>query len=198
MRQIYRLSLKVWRKEPCRWLITVVIAAFIGIAAGHTVLGSFGSVSVVDGQSMAPTYQSGARVYTTPISTPLARGDIVLIDDGKKEYALKRVIGLPGETIALWRGYVFVNCRMLAEPYLPKYTFTFPDERRETRIFRLENEEFFVLGDNRIFSVDSRFYGPIERSRIKSRVPATPGELRPRFVPFTLPVDGKRSIRPAS
>ena len=145
---------------------------------------------------MAPTYQSGARVSTTPISTPLVRGDIVLIDDGKKEYALKRVIGLPGETVALWRGYVFVNCHMLAEPYLPKYTFTFPDEKREARIFRLENEEYLVLGDNRMFSVDSRFYGPIERNRIKSRVPAASAELRPRFVPFTLPVDGKRSIRP--
>jgi signal peptidase I len=198
MRQIYRLSLKVWKKEPCRWLITVIIAAFIGIAAGHTVLGSFGSVSVVDGQSMVPTYQSGARVYTTSISTPLARGDIVLLDDGKKEYALKRVIGLPGETIALWRGYVFVNCHMLAEPYLPKYTFTFPDEKRETRIFRLENEEYFVLGDNRMFSIDSRAYGPVDRSHIKSRVPAASAELRPRFVPFTLPVDGKRLIRPVS
>jgi len=198
MRQIYRLSLKVWKKEPCRWLITVVVAAFIGIAAGHTVLGSFGSVSVVDGRSMAPTYESGARVYTTPISTRLSRGDIVLVDDGQKEYALKRIIGLPGETIALWRGYVFVNCHMLAEPYLPKYTFTFPDERKETHIFRLENEEYFVLGDNRIFSIDSRSYGPVERSHIKSRVPPTAGELRPRFVPYTLPVDGKRSIRPVS
>jgi signal peptidase I len=198
MRQIYRFSLNVWRKEPCRWLITVVIAAFIGIAAGHTVLGSFGSVSVVDGQSMAPAYESGARVYATPISTPLARGDVVLLDDGKKEYALKRVIGLPGETIALWRGYVFVNCRMLFEPYLPKYTFTFPDEQREARVFRLENEEYLVLGDNRMFSIDSRFYGPIERNRIKSRVPHASGDLHPRFVPFTLPVDGKRSIRPVS
>jgi signal peptidase I len=198
MRQIYRFSLNVWRKEPCRWLITVVIAAFIGIAAGHTVLGSFGSVSVVDGESMAPAYQSGARVYSTPISTPLVRGDIVLIDDGKKEYALKRVIGLPGETIALWRGYVFVNCRMLFEPYLPKHTYTFPDEKSETRIFRLENEEYFVLGDNRMFSVDSRAYGPVDRTHIKSRVPAASAELRPRFVPYTLPADGKRTIRPVS
>jgi signal peptidase I len=198
MRRIYWLSLKMWQKEPCRWLITVVLAAFIGIAAGHTVLGSFGSVSVVDGRSMAPTYESGARVYTTPISTPLARGDIVLVDDGRKEYALKRVIGLPGETVELWRGYVFVNCRMLYEPYLPKYTFTFPDERRDTFVFRLENEEYLVLGDNRTFSVDSRSYGPIERSRIKSRVPRATSEPRPRFVPYTLPVDGNRSIRPVS
>ena len=166
MRQIYRFSLKVWRKEPSRWLITVVIAAFIGIAAGHTVLGSFGSVSVVDGQSMAPTYQPGARVYTTSISTPLARGDIVLVDDGKKEYALKRIIGLPGETIELWRGFVFVNWRLLEEPYLPKHTWTFPDEHKETYIFRLENEEYLVLGDNRTFSIDSRAYGPVPRRNI--------------------------------
>lgn len=192
------MSLKVWQKEPLRWLITVVIAAVFGIAAGHTVLGSFGSVSVVDGQSMAPTYQSGARVYSSPVSGPLTRGDIVLLDDGRKEYALKRVIGLPGETVALWRGSVFINCRMLSEPYLPKYTYTFPDEHSDVFIFRLDNEEYFVLGDNRTFSIDSRTYGPVERSHIKSRVPAVTGEPRPRFVPFTLPSDGKRLIRPVS
>ena len=198
MRRIYRLSLKMWQKEPCRWLITVVVAAGFGIAAGHTVLGSFGSVSVLDGQSMEPTYQSGARVYTTPVSGSLARGDIVLLDDGRKEYALKRVIGLPGETVTLFRGYVFINCRRLFEPYLPKYTYTFPDEHGDTFIFRLENEEYFVLGDNRTFSVDSRSYGPIERSRIKSRVPPVSGEPRPRFMPYTLPADGTRLIRPVS
>jgi signal peptidase I len=192
---MYRFGVNLWRKEPFRWFLTILVAAFVGIAAGHTVLSSFGSVSVVDGESMSPTYSPGARVYTTPISTALNRGDIVLLDDGGTDFALKRVIGLPGETVRLMRGYVFINCRMLQEPYLPKHTFTFPDERNDNTVFHLDTDEYFVMGDNRSSSSDSRFYGPINYKRIKSRVPLPTSFLRPRFVPYTLPAEGKRTIR---
>ncbi len=147
---------------------------------------------------MEPTYNPGARVYTAPISSPLQRGDIVLVDDGNRdnEYVLKRVIGLPGETVQLCRGYVFVNGRMLREPYLPKFTYTFPDERVEHFSVKLGSDKYFILGDNRSLSVDSRNYGPVDRNRIKSRVPVSAGVLRPRFAQYTLPESGKRSIRP--
>ena len=183
------------QKEPWRWTLMLVLAALFGIAAGHTVIGSIGSLSVVDGESMVPTYESGARVYTTPISGLVQRGDIVLVDDGKKEYALKRIVGLPGERLELWRGYVFINRKMLREPYLPKYTFTFPDERNDLRTFELGSDEYFVLGDNRTVSVDSRSYGPIHLNHIKSRVPLPESTVRAHFAPFTLPADGKRTIR---
>jgi signal peptidase I len=183
------------RAEPWRWSFTVILAALVGIAAGHTVIGSLGSLAVIDGSSMAPTYQSGARVYTTPFSTPLQRGDIVLVDDGKKEYALKRVVAMPWERVQLWRGYVFINGKMLIEPYLPKYTFTFPDEHIEKVFFHLGNDEYFVLGDNRLVSVDSRAYGPVTVSHIKSRVPLPESAVRAHTAPFTLPEDGKRTIR---
>src|SRR5215831_12416212 len=90
MKQFYCFSRGLWQKEPCRWCLAVVFAALMGIAAGHTVLGVSGSVSVVDGTSMVPTYQPGARVFTIPISKALERGDIVLVNDGKPDYALKR------------------------------------------------------------------------------------------------------------
>lgn len=192
---MYRLASSVWNRRPCRWLITVVFAALLGIAAGHTVIGFSGSVSVVDGSSMAPTYQPGARVFTGPISGQLERGDVVLVDDGSG-YALKRIIALPGETIQLWRGYVFINCRLLREPYLPKYTYTFPDETSELSKVTLQEDDYFVLGDNRTCSVDSRIYGPINRKAVKTRVPAQPGGPRPYCVNYTLPAAGKRTIRP--
>jgi len=197
MRQIYRFGQHIWRKEPFRWLMTVSFAAFLGIAAGHTVITALsGSVSVVQGMSMAPTYISGERVYTAPISKPLQRGDIVLMDDGRQEYALKRIVGMPGETVHLWRGYVFINRLMLREPYLPKHTYTCPSQDTEISVFKLGPDQYFVLGDNRVGSTDSRTYGPVERSRIKSRVPPPEGFLRPSFAAFTLPDQGKRSIRP--
>jgi signal peptidase I len=195
MRQVYRVGCSLWQKAPVRWLGTVLMAALVGIAAGRTVLGSFGSVCVVDGESMVPTYGPGARVYTTPISSPLERGDVVLVNDGQSEYALKRVIGLPGETVHLWRGYVFLNRRLLREPYLPRLTYTFPDQRTETLAFHLSADQYFVLGDNRVCSVDSRRYGPVNREQLKGRVPAPDGPLQAYLDCYTLPAEGKRTIR---
>ncbi|MGH7967601.1 MAG: hypothetical protein ACREIC_02625, partial [Limisphaerales bacterium] len=78
MRQIYCFGRHIWQKQLFRWPATVLFAAFFGIAAGHTVIASLsGSVSVVEGMSMAPTYISGQRIYTAPISGPVQRGDIV-------------------------------------------------------------------------------------------------------------------------
>jgi signal peptidase I len=120
---------------------------------------------------------------------------VVQLDDGSG-YALKRIVGLPGETVQLWRGYVFINCRLLREPYLPKYTYTFPDESREVARLTLDTDQYFLLGDNRTCSIDSRSYGPVCRKAVKSRVPAPPGGPRAYFADFTLPAPGKRTIRP--
>ncbi len=197
MRLFYRVGRRLWQKEPFRLLATASLAAFFGIAAGHTVIAALsGSVSVVDGMSMAPTYISGERVYTAPISTPLQRGDVILVDDARGDYALKRIVGLPGERIQLWRGYVFVNRLMLREPYLPKHTYTCPSQQTEISGFELGQDQYFVMGDNRVCSVDSRTYGPVARRQIKSRVPMPDGIIRPSFAAFTLPSEGKRTIRP--
>jgi signal peptidase I len=197
MHKLYCFGKQVWQKTAFRWLFTVTFAAFLGIAAGRTVISSIsGSVSVVEGNSMSPTYTSGERVYTAPISTPLQRGDIVLMDDGREEYALKRIVGMPGETVHLWRGYVFINRFMIREPYLPKHTYTSPSQQTEVAVFELGQDQYFVLGDNRLSSIDSRIYGPVARGQIKSRVPMPQGVIRPSFAAFTLPAQGKRTIRP--
>ncbi len=195
MNQLYRVSQQIWQLHPFRWLIAIALAAATGIIAGHTVIAVSGSVSVVDGASMAPTFAPGSRVYTAPISGPIRRGDIVLIDDGQKEYALKRIIGMPGETVQLWRGYVFINGKMLSEGYLRKHTYTFPDPVNDISRFKLTRDEYFVMGDNRPRSVDSRRYGPIDRDRIKSRVPPSTDTVRASFSNYTLPVPGKRNIK---
>ena len=196
MRQIYRLSQNVWRMDLFRWFWAILFAALIGIVTGHTVIASVsGSVCVVDGASMEPTFAPGSRVYTAPIATPLSRGDIVLINDGNKGYALKRIVALPGETIRMWRGYVFINRKMIREPYLAKHTYTFPDPLAELSTFKLSPDEYFVMGDNRDCSIDSRRYGPIGREQIKSRVPSFGNSMRACFSAYTLPVEGKRTIK---
>ena len=82
---------------------------------------------------------------------------------------LKRVIGLPGETVSEKNGFFYVDGRKLAEPYLDLYsrdsvTATWP---------RLAAEQYFVMGDNRLASCDSRTWGPVPRSSFIGPVVAT-------------------------
>ena len=123
---ICRLIQKLWKNPACRISVATALAVGVGVGAGHVFIGS---VYVVEGTSMDPNYPAGTQLYGAPISTPLDRGDVVLLDDGKKDYAVKRIVGLPGETVQLWRGRVFINRQMLVEPYLPNTPYTYPVER---------------------------------------------------------------------
>jgi len=148
----------------------------------------------VEGTSMMPTFKPGARVFSSPIQGPLNRGDIVLLNDAAQEFAIKRIVGMPGETVQLWRGHVFINGRMLREPYLLKNMFTVQDDWSTAWSFKIGQDQYFVLGDNRFDSIDSRAYGPVNRSQIKSRVPQAADTLQADFAPYRLPPRGKRMI----
>ena len=119
-----------------------------------------------------------------------------MLDDGKQDYAVKRIVGLPGESVQLWRGRVFINRKMLVEPYLPKCTYTCPTQGfKRGATFILGEKEYFVLGDNRLNSADSRTYGAVERRRIKRRVPLPDSFVCAYVAPYTLPAYGKTSIQ---
>jgi signal peptidase I len=176
--------------------VAAALAVGVGVGAGHVFIGS---VYVVDGTSMAPSYPAGAHLYGAPISTLLERGDVVLLDDGQEDYAVKRIVGLPSETVQLWRGHVFINREMLVEPYLPKHVYTYPVEPlRRGATFVLGEDQYFVLGDNRPCSADSRTYGPVVRKQLKWRVPQPQDFVCAYFAPYTLPDYGKTLIRPLS
>jgi len=121
-------------------------------------------------------------VHACPIAEPLRRGDVVVLNDGSEGDAIKRIVGLPEETVHLWHGYVFINNRILVEPYLPRCVYTFPRQRQA--VFVLGPDQYFVLGDNRPRSADSRMYGPVERNQLKTRIPLPPGTERARFGPL--------------
>ena len=92
------------------------------------------------------------------------RGDVVVFrypHDHTKSY-IKRVIGLPGDTVRIEHGTVYVNGRRLSEPYVP---VRFADDRSQPEI-GLPASEYFVMGDHRSISSDSRDFGPVERDLI--------------------------------
>jgi signal peptidase I len=125
---------------------------------------------IVSGDSMVPNFHSGDYLIVDEISYRLGdpqRGDVIVFNYPKqpKERFIKRVIGLPGETVNVTSGQVEIikdgKTTTLDEKYLPKDLKTYG----EIRIV-LKADEYFVLGDNREYSYDSRAWGTVPRKNI--------------------------------
>lgn len=161
----------------------VILILTLLAMAGQFVRSSLGTFSIVEGVSMLPTFQPNDVVQARTTYIDTQRGDVVIVTDAQGERVIKRVVGLPGEKLVLYRGFVYINGQRLTEPYLPKYTYTFKsnelDERAE--FWQLTDNEYFVLGDNRSHSTDSRHYGPVTRAQILSVVNTPANSLRPGF-----------------
>jgi len=128
----------------------------------------------VNGSSMSPTlfdnesYFLNRGVYWRHEPR---RADIVAARDPEDGcLVVKRIIAMPGESVYLDRGNVYVNGQLLNETYLPRYTLTFACEKNESEFFIVGNDKFFVMGDNRNNSCDSRIYGPVPRQNILGEV----------------------------
>lgn len=122
---------------------------------------------VVEGQSMMPTLKPGDSCMVNcwlPLFRDYRRGDIVVVRDRKNaELMVKRIIGLPGDSIEMLGGKVYVNGRPLKEGYLSSQAYTEPG-RLANRSYEDAGDCYFVLGDNRPVSDDSRSYGAVNRS----------------------------------
>ncbi|MDT2827468.1 MAG: signal peptidase I [Enterococcus viikkiensis] len=135
---------------------------------------------VVKGDSMDPTLVDGERVIALK-NTEVKRFDIVTFpapDDPGKNY-IKRVIGLPGDTIEYKNDQLYINGKKVAEPYLDEFKKELTDDQPLTYDFNLKDlfgaekvpaGELFVLGDNRRISKDSRIIGMIQEKNIMADV----------------------------
>ena len=111
---------------------------------------------------MAPTLNDGDRIFTSRSVDELQRGDIVLFhypEYPAKSY-IKRIIGLPGDEIEISEGKVLLNGKGLEESYVDPANNLSP---RSFRKIKLPNDNFFVMGDNRDNSSDSRSWGLLAR-----------------------------------
>ena len=139
---------------------TLVLLASLLAACGST------SNFTMDGNSMEPNLHNGQVVKAqTASASDLRRFDIVIF---KKEGILfmKRLIGLPGDIVTIQDGQVFINGALLDEPY----DVSGSTQAQGMSTYTLGTDEFFVLGDNRENSRDSRVFGPVLASEITNRV----------------------------
>jgi signal peptidase I len=121
----------------------------------------------VEGTSMLPVLEDQDRLFINKLAYRVGeihRGDVVVFlypHDHEKSY-IKRVIAGPGDTLKIDHGQVYVNGAAVAEPYVPK---RFADDRSQPEM-TVPVHEYFVMGDHRSISSDSRDFGPVDRGLI--------------------------------
>lgn len=137
----------------------------VWIIALYTVVNLATVRFVVDGNSMAPTVAHGDYLVISRVHYLLGqpqRGDVAVFHYPKnpqRDY-IKRVIGLPGETVELRDQMIYINGERLLEPYLPEPC---SQTRCGAGVWQLSKDEYFLMGDNRNLSSDSRAFGPVQQ-----------------------------------
>jgi signal peptidase I len=153
---------------------TLISQCFLiaGLAYGAFVLVThfvIQSVEVV-GNSMAPTLENSRRYvlnrWVYLLREPQPADIVVIREPDDQSYAVKRIIGREGDSIHLKDGKLYVNGRPLSEPYLPSGTLTFASPSVKEQLVFCKKNEYFVLGDNRQNSHDSRIFGCVPRQNI--------------------------------
>ncbi|HWI51162.1 MAG TPA: signal peptidase I [Symbiobacteriaceae bacterium] len=139
----------------------------LGLLLWLLLTAAVGEARVVPTGSMEPTIAVGDRIWTDKLFVrweSLERGDIVVFDPPfpAEDAYLKRIVGLPGETVEVKGGYVWIDGKPLAEPYAEVASYRYGP-------VQIPAGEYFVLGDNRNISYDSHRWGLLSRDRITAR-----------------------------
>lgn len=157
-----------WKKAApvCKpWLEAILQAAALALALFFLLW-----PVVVDGASMEATLQNGDRAIMSRVLIKFNQfdnGSIVVIKPKNEggDHLIKRLIASPGDHLVISGGAVYLNEALLAEEYLEDNTYTIGDLN-----ITLGDDEYFVMGDNRTVSRDSRSFGVIKKSEITGKV----------------------------
>jgi len=167
-----------WRRALAETAITILVAALLAGLVRTFAFQTFW----IPSSSMVPTIDVYDRVLVQKAFFTwhdVREGQIVVFSHPPLDHCLgegdlvKRVIALPGQTIYSSGNSIYVNGRLLAEPYLPQYDPLGPPIASSQHPYRVPAGEFYVLGDNRADSCDSRYWGPITGSSIIGKVVLT-------------------------
>ncbi len=161
--------------EILDWAKYILLALLTGLfITGYVV-----QRNEVVGVSMDPTLQNADRVWVQKLSrlwNGVERGDIVTVhgaalSDGslKQEDLVKRVIAIAGDRLEIRDGQVYLNGKLLDEPYLAQANSTYTPDLSVLDI-TIKEDEYFVMGDNRGVSKDSRYFGPVKKEAILGEV----------------------------
>lgn len=162
------------------WVVVLVVALLVALGIRTFVLQQF----YISGPSMETTLFQPNRVLVNKLSYrfgDIGRGDVVVFDrvtsngrDIQHDDLIKRVVGLPGETVSIRACQVYVDGKLLEEKYLPKRDIEQTDlvarcRQPEMSPVEVPSGQVFVLGDNRPQSMDSRVFGPVDKKSIVGR-----------------------------
>lgn len=159
-----------WVTELWDWVKTIAIAFCIMVLLNMFVF----NLSMVKGESMEPTLEASERLFINKLVYRFAdpgRGDVIVLKDpsngpDKKEFLVKRIVGLPGDTVEVKGHILYVNGEAQEESYTDV-----PIEDPDFAPVTLEEGHYFVMGDNRHHrkSKDSREFGSVKESDIVGR-----------------------------
>lgn len=159
--------------DIAKWVAIFVIIYWILF---HFIFG----LETVSGPSMQTTFESGDRVVTLR-HTQLKRGDVVILKapDEPNTLYIKRIIGLPGDSVKVINDQLYINNKKVSEPYLKAGKKLFSPDSNYTGNFSLQSrglgkkvpkDSYFVMGDHRNVSKDSRYFGYVKKSAIIGKV----------------------------
>lgn len=153
----------VWWRSLCIYVLFIVCSFILSFFLIKSVRDYVAEPFYVRGTAMEPSLANGDYAMIKKFGTlPVVRGEIVVFRYPKdqRQFFIKRIIGLPGERVEIRDGDVRINTAILSEPYL---------EEQKTPgqlTIDLSSDQWFVLGDNRGSSLDSRSFGPVATADI--------------------------------
>ena len=157
-----------------RQLWALMIVTVLGTLSYLLITHFIGQSVQVQGTSMYPTLSDSGHYWLNRfaylVNEPRQNDIVALKDPRDSTLEVKRIIALPGQSIYLKHGRVYIDGQLLHEPYLLSKTPTYAYEKNESEFICVGKNQFYVMGDNRNNSTDSRTFGAVPRKNILGKV----------------------------